>query len=217
MDPYKSFYVYITVLLLATLGGIYKLSERDKASKVIVVLLTLTFLSECSAHWAALRFRNNMFIYHFFAPIQLIILGVYFDLIEGIRKRKTGLMIGMLSTLVATVNTAYFQPLHILNSNFLLFEGLIIMGLTLYSFQRILTDDTINIYKYGHFWTIVILIFFWSVTYTTWALYSVLQVKKLFLIPYISHILWSVNVITYAAIGFVLIYFPGRQKQLAHE
>lgn len=215
MDPYTSFYLYISVLFLAILGGIYKLSEKDKASKVLVILLSLTLVSECTAHWAAVKFRNNMFVYHFFAPVQLILLGIYFDFIGRVRKRKIGLMIGVLSAIVAIVNTIYFQPLKILNSNFLLFEGIIIMGLALYNFQGILTDETINIYKYGHFWTIVILIFFWSVTYTTWALYSVLQVKKLFLIPYISHVLWAINILTYSAMGFVLLYFSG--KRLNHE
>ncbi len=215
MDSYTSFYLYISVLFLAVMGGVYKLNQKDKASKVLVILLTLTLLSECTAHWAAVKFRNNMFVYHFFAPIQLILLGIYFDFTGRVKKRRIGLLVGVLSALVAIVNTIYFQPLRILNSNFLLFEGLIIMGLALYSFQGILTDETINIYRYGHFWTIVILIFFWSVTYTTWALYSVLQVKKLFLIPYISHILWAVNIITYSAMGFVLLYFSG--KRLNHE
>jgi hypothetical protein len=106
-----------------------------------------------------------------------------------------------------------------LNSNFLLFEGLVIMALSLYAFQLILTDDTINIYRYGHFWIIVILIFFWSITYTSWALYSVLRVKKLFVMPFVTHLLWTVNILTYAAIGFVLLYFSGNgsKKQLAHE
>jgi hypothetical protein len=215
MDSYTSFYLYISVLFLAVVGGVYKLNQKDKASKVLVILLTLTLLSECTAHWAAVKFRNNMFVYHFFAPIQLILLGIYFDFTGRVKKRKIGLAIGVLSALVAIVNTIYFQPLRILNSNFLLFEGLTIMGLALYTFQQILSDDRIDIYRYGHFWTIVILIFFWSVTYTTWALYSVLQVKKLFLIPYISHILWAVNIITYSAMGFVLLYFSG--KRLNHE
>ena len=106
-----------------------------------------------------------------------------------------------------------------LNSNFLLFEGLMIMTLALFSFQRILSNDSVDIFRYKHFWVIVVLIFFWSITYTAFALYSVLRVKKLFVMPFVTYLLWAVNIITYAAIGFVLLYFSGNgsKKQLAYE
>lgn len=216
MDANSRYFVYLGIIFLAILGGLYKLKYRDRASKILLVLLCLTLISEFIAYWAAIEFRNNMFVYHFFAPVQLIILGIYFDTIERrFKKRRVGLLIGIGGAIVAAMNTIYFQPLKILNSNFLLFEGLVIMGLALYTFQRILTDERIDIYRYGHFWMIAILIFFWSVTYTTWALFSLLQIKKLFLMPYVSNVLWTVNIITYLAIGFVLLYFSG--KRLANE
>lgn len=215
MGPESRFLIYLSVLFLSILGGIYKLKYKDKASRILVGLLCLTLVSEFTAYWAAVKFQNNMFVYHFFAPVQLIIIGIYFDNIDCFkRKQKIGLLIGMLGAIIAVVNTVFFQPLKTLNSNFLLFEGLIIMGLALYSFQRILTDEKLDIYKYRHFWMIVILIFFWSVTYTTWSLYSVLGVKKLFLKPYISYVIWTVNIITYSAMGFVLLFFS--DKRLAN-
>lgn len=214
MDAHWNFFLYLGVIFLAILGGVYKLKHKDTASKILLVLLCLTLVSEFITYWAAIKFGNNMFVYHFFAPIQLVLLGIYFDNLEHRFRRKIGLLIGASGIVIAIVNTAFFQPLKILNSNFLLFEGLVIMGLALYTFQRILADERIDIYKYRHFWMIVILIFFWSVTYTTWALFSVLQVKKLFLMPYVSNVLWIVNVITYSAIGFVLLFFS--DKHLAN-
>lgn len=212
------FFTYLGVIILAIASGFYKLKEIDAASKILLLLLCLTLASEIASHWAALLFNNNMFVYHIFAPIQLILVGIYFDnILPSFKKKKIATIIGIIASITAVVNTVFFQPLKILNSNFLLLEGIIIIALALYTFQLILTNESINIFQYGHFWMVVIFIFFWSVTYTTWALYSVLGVKKLFVIPYVSYTLWLVNIITYAAIGFVLIYFPGRQKQLAHE
>ena len=214
------FFIYLGVILLAIASGLYKLKLIDSASKILLLLLCLTLASEISSHWAALVFKNNMFVYHVFAPIQLIVVGMYFDnILEGFKKKRKATIIGIIASFAAVLNTVFFQPLQILNSNFLLLEGLIIMALALYTFQLILANESINIFQYRHFWMIVILIFFWSVTYTTWALYSVLGVRKLFVIPYVSYTLWAVNIITYAAIGFVLLYFSGNgsKKQLAHE
>lgn len=210
------FFIYLGVIVMAIIGGLYNLKYKDKASKILLVLLCLTLASEITSHWAAMKFHNNMFVYHFFAPIQLIVVGMYFDnIVHRFKKRKVATVIGIIAAMAAVVNAVFFQSLQILNSNFLLFEGLIIMALSLYTFQLILSDERINIFRYGHFWMIVILIFFWSVTYTTWALYSVLGIRKLFVIPYVSYILWSVNIITYSAIGFVLLYFSG--KRFSHE
>jgi hypothetical protein len=208
------------VLFLAILGGIYKFKSKDRASKILVVLLCLTLITEFTAYGVAIKYRNNMFVYHLFAPVQLFVVGVYFDtIVKRFRSHRIWTTIGIISVVAACVNILFFQSLQMLNSNFLLFEGLVIMALSLYAFQLILTDDTINIYRYGHFWIIVILIFFWSITYTSWALYSVLRVKKLFVMPFVTHLLWTVNILTYAAIGFVLLYFSGNgsKKQLAHE
>lgn len=212
------FFVYLGVIFLAAIGGIYQLRYRDGASKILVLLLFLTLISEITAHLAALRFHNNMFVYHFFSPIQLIVLGKYFDsIVDSLKKKKLGLTIGIIAAIAAIINAKFFQPLDVLNSHFLLLEGLIIMALALYTFQRILSDDKINIYRYGHFWIVVILIFFWSVTYTTWALYSVLRVKKLFVLPIVTYLLWSVNIVTYSTIGFVLFYFSSKRKRLTNE
>jgi len=217
MDSNYRFFIYLAVLFLAILGGIYKFKTKDIGTKLIVILLCLTLISEYTAHWAASQYRNNMFVYHFFAPLQLFILGRYFDELDPHRKQKTGQIIGILGAILAIINTAFYQPLEMLNSNFLLFEGLVIMGLALYTFQRILTDDKIDIYRYGHFWMVVIFIFFWSITYTWWALYTVLHEKERFVLSHITKVLWFVNIMTYAAMGFVLLYFSGNRKQLAHE
>lgn len=216
METNIRFFIYLSVVFLATLGGIYKFKDKDKASKILVFLLCLTLLTEFTAYWVAVKYRNNMFVYHFFAPIQLIVVAAYFDnILHQFKKRRIGIAIGVIAAIAAVINTVFFQSFQILNSNFLLFEGLIIMGLALYAFQLILSDERIDIYRYGHFWTIVILIFFWSVTYTTWALYSVLQVKRLFVMPFVTHLVWSVNIVTYLAIGFILLYFSG--KRFSHE
>lgn len=220
MNSNSSFFIYLTVLSFALIGGVYKISQRDFATKTLVALLCITLLSELTAHWAAIKFRNNMFVYHFFSPIQLIFLGVYFDnVISRLKRIQFAKVVCAIATIAAVVNTVFFQSLKILNSNFLLLEGLIIMALALYTFQLILSDERINIYSYGHFWMIVIFIFFWSITYTWWALYTVLQEKERYVLSHISRVLWAVNIITYAAIGFVLIYFSGNgsKKQLAHE
>src|SRR5690606_22765624 len=99
MDARSRFFIYLVVLTLALFGGVYKLKRRDRASKVLVVLLCLTLVSELTAHWAAIKYRNNMFVYHFFSPVQLILLGVYFDnVVWTLVKKRITISISIVAT-----------------------------------------------------------------------------------------------------------------------
>ncbi|MCB9044707.1 MAG: hypothetical protein H6550_01080 [Chitinophagales bacterium] len=216
MDIHHRYYYYLGVLLLAILIGLYKVRTKDITVKIIVLLLSLTFVSELIAKISASVFHNNMYVYHIFAPVQLLVLGIYFDSIEPrFKKKRIGLIIGLAGVLIAICNTLLFQPPTALNSNFLLFEGLAVMALSLFTFQRILNDDKIDIYKYPYFWFNIILVFFWSITYTIWALHSVIMLKKMYIMEHLYDILWVVNIITYLAIAAVLFIFSN--KRLSHE
>jgi hypothetical protein len=207
MDTTTLFFMYMTVILLSICASLANFKVWDKASKIIILLLGLTFLAEATAYVAAEKLRTNMFVYHIFAPIQLLVIGKYFDAAVFTNK-KIGQWIGLFGIAAAISNSLFLQPIEMLNSNFLLFEGLAVMGMSLYSFQPILSDARLDIYKYVHFWFILILVFFWSMTYTIWALYAILELKKIFLIPFISLIILAVNIITYFGIGVVFLMFP---------
>ncbi|WP_276132480.1 hypothetical protein [Polluticoccus soli] len=200
----------MSVILLAISGSMLNFRGRDKASKMIVFLLALTFVAESAAYVAAEKFHTNMFVYHIFAPIQLLMLGRYFDT-AVFKQRKVGLITSVLGIVVAAFNTIFLQPIQTLNSNFLLFEGLVIMAMALYAFQKILANERLDIYKHEHFWLILLLVFFWSMTYTVWALYAILGMKKIFLMHFISIMILIVNIITYFGIGLVLLIFPKRE------
>jgi len=216
MDTNSRYYLFLLVLMSAVIVGLYNLRQKDKPVKIMVLLLCITLASELTAYWAAVKFQNNMFVYHIFAPVQLLILAKYFDEIEPyLKKQKVGIIVGIVGILGTIINTYFYQSINTLNSNFLLFEGLIIMGLSLYTFRRILNTETINIYRYPYFWFNIILVFFWSVTYTIWALYSVMLIKKIFLMPYIATVLWGVSTISYLAMAVVLFTFSNKRLENA--
>lgn len=206
-----TFWTYIVVIITAALSGLLRFKKRDKASKLLVMLLLLTLISEMTAYVCAIVYHNNMFVYHIFAPIQLLLLGLYFDnTIDLFKKKRIGIKVGILGVITATINTILFQPLNTLNSNFLLFEGLIIMAMVLYAFQRILNNDNIDIFRYHHFWFNIILVFFWSLTYTIWALYNALYTQQFAFTAYLSTIIKTINIITYAGFGVVFLYFSNK-------
>ena len=104
--------------------------------------------------------------------------------------------------------------MYILTSYFLIFEGIFIIGMGLFSFFRLLLkNDQLLLYKYPHFWFTTILIFCWSVTFITWALYNYLFLKHDKFYNVISYSIRIVGILFYACISCVFILYPKMEKR----
>jgi uncharacterized membrane protein YsdA (DUF1294 family) len=165
-------------MLLALVMSLYNWKYLKKPDKWISLLLFATFVSESLAYYFRVRFYNNMYVYHIFNPLQLIIISQYFaDAVPALRKRRVGLWIGIAVIVLAIFNAAYLQPLDTFPSVLLLFEGFCIIILSLLSFYGILYKEDIKIARNAQFWISALFLIFWSFTFLMWGSY--MSVAKL--------------------------------------
>ncbi len=213
MSNNSQFLLYLFVIAIAIVVSLLKFKQLDKGSKMLALLLILTLTSEIVSYYTAKVYRNNFPVYHFFAPIQLFMVGLYFHYsIEDFKKTKIGIYIGILGFIVAVLNTLIFQPITSLNSYFLLFEGVCTIFMSLYAFNRMFINEDIDLLTLPHFWFTFILLTFWCITYLTWGLYEVAPYKMARISALLSKVIWVVNLITYIGIGFVFLMY---RKKLA--
>lgn len=152
-------------------------------------------------------------VYHIAAPVHFMLICLYFNSwLPLFRKRKLGLYLGLTGILLAIANTLFLQPIHTLNSYFLLFEGTCIISMSLYAFYLMLDDEQVRIMRSPHFWICYILLFFWSITYINWAMYRILGERVAVAMPYIGAILWFINMATYVGLGLVILLYPVKNK-----
>lgn len=210
------FIVYILLLILSLSIGLYRLRTLDAALKIIIALLAVTLVSETTAHFMAIYYKNNMRVYHVFNPIELFLMALYFNnTIEAFKKKNTGIYIGLSGILLSITNTLFFQPFDTLNSYFLLFEGFCVITMSLLSYHHIFDDHNSDIVRNPHFWISSIFLFSSGMTYTHWAMYAIISVRLVEYSSIIINALLTLSILMYTGIGLVFLFVP--KKQIAHE
>ncbi len=171
-------YFYLIILLLTTIAAWRRYPILNQAGKTIVWLVSLTLLSETVARICALTVHNNMFVYHIYNPLQFFLICMFFNYsVAQFRQRNIGIYIGVAGVIVGVLNTALLQPLLTFNSYYLLFEGLMIILLSLYSFYQILIkEDDYEIIKNPNFLFTALMLVFWSFSYVFWGMKDYLDV-----------------------------------------
>jgi hypothetical protein len=203
------FAVYLFILCASAIIGITRITRFNRAAKYLLLLIICTVASEYIAHYAGVTYRNNMPVYHIFAPLQFFLVGVYYNYnIDTFKRNNIGIYIGIAGVILSILNSLFLQPINTFNTYFLLFSGFSIISMSLYSFYRILENEEVELFKNPHFWFSSILLFFWSTTYINWSLYRILELKKIKVLPFIGTSLWIINLITYTAIGLAFMFYP---------
>src|SRR6202000_1189498 len=111
-------------------------------------------------------------------------------------------------------NIIFIQGIHMLTSYFLVFEGIVIIGMGLFSFFRLLLrDDQLQLYKYPHFWLAATLVFFWSFTFLNWSLYDYFDVRLKKLVPFIYILFSLAGIIFYCGVGCIFLLYPKMGKR----
>lgn len=204
----------MSILVFSFLCGAYRYKKLDDASKIFAILLGIASASEIIASIAAIKFHNNMPVYAIYSLIEFCIICLYFNnSIDVFIKKNVGVHIAFIGVLLGIANLRFIQGINTLNSYFLIFEGITIIGMALFSFFRLLIrHDMLRFTRYHHFWFAAILVFFWSVTFLNWSLYEYFNTNYKDHVSIINLSILLVNIITYISISCVFILYPKMQK-----
>lgn len=202
--------MYFISLFFACSCGLIRFSKLDKAAKILALLQCFVLFDEIAADYLARKYHNNLTLYSFYSIFEFTILCFYFNnVIDIFKKKKIGTYIAIVGIILGIANIVFLQRPGMFNSYFLLFEGLMVIGMSLFGFFRLLLRyDSLNLFQYAHFWFISILLFFWSVTFLNWGLYDYIN-KELTLSAYnVDAALDIVSTITYVCFGLAFLLYP---------
>lgn len=150
-----------------------------------------------------------MLLYGGYSILEFFLLTLYFNYtIDIFKKKRIGFFIGIAGVILGLLNLLFLQSPNTINSYFFLFEALIVIGMSLFAFFRmLLKNDSLNLYKYPHFWLTSILLFFWNVTFFSWGLYYFTMEFR--------QVAWTINAtlmiagsVTYFSLGLVFLLYP---------
>lgn len=210
MNYYFSVIFSLSLSALPVLIAALRYRMLDKASRMIFYLLSLAFLTECLAVLVAFRYRNNLAVYNVSNLGQVFLIALYFNYCsDTLRQRKIGILIGIFSILVGLLNMRLFQPINTYNSNYFLYQTLIVLGLGMYVYTQFLLHKTyFRIQRSPHFWFILVLFFFYVFNFFTMSLYDyetkhLNEYKRL-----VDYSITYLSAATNTAFSLVFIFYP---------
>lgn len=206
-------YIYLLSMLFACVCSVYRYRAVDTASRILAILICCAFANEGAAFYLTKKYHNNLPLYAFYGLLEYALLCLYFNrVIDIFIKYNLGLYIALVGVILGVLNILFVQHLNI-NSYFLLFEGIVVIGMSLFAFFRILLkNDSLNLYRYHHFWFISVLIFFWCITFFSWGLYNYINQKFFRSALNINIALAISSTITYSCFGCIFLLYPKMQK-----
>lgn len=153
--------------------------------------------------------------YAIYCLIEFAIISIYFNnSIDTFKKNNLGYIIGAFGVCLGVINIIFIQGMYILTSYFLVFEGIFIIGMGLFSFFRLLLrNDQLNLNKYPDFWFTTILMVFWSITFITWALYNYFMERYDAYEHVVSFSIRAIGGLFYLSISCVFLFYPKMQKR----
>lgn len=202
------FLIILLTMLTASAVSLFLWKRLSKADRWIAVLLCTTFLSELLTEYFGNRFRNNMPVYHFFNPVQYLLLCLYFnESITKLKRHNTGIWIGIGGVLLSVYTNFFVQDIYTFPSIFLIFESFMIIALCLFSYFDLFLKEDIEINKQAHFWITTILLLFWSFTFVVWGMLTVFLNQASEFMKMVYPILITINFITYAGITMIFLNY----------
>jgi len=209
------YYIYLALLLGVSLMGWHRYRLFDKASRVVSLLITATFIAESIAFYAGRVYQNNMPVYSIFNILQLMLLCLYFNYsIDVFINRHIGAWLAVLVLVLGIGNISFLQPLDQFNSYFLIFESVLVIFLCIFAYTRLLfTVEDLRLTTYPHFWFLSIGFAFWSFTLVNWAMYDYFIEQLHGNTHLVNLFIVFINLLTYSGTGIVFYLYPNMIKK----
>ena len=198
---------YFTIVLTASICSLVRFRELKNAEKWVAYLLCTTLFFELLSVLAIELWKNNMYVYHIWSPIQLLLVCMYFnESVAAFKKYNIGVSIALVGFVVALANVFFLQPPDSLNSIFLLYESFCIIGLSLYSFFELAQKEK-EIIANIHFWLTTIFLIYWSAVFMYWGMYHHLSTTLKHYFGPVTYTIWTINPLAYSGIALVFLLY----------
>jgi hypothetical protein len=209
--------IYYVSFLFSSICAIFRFRELDASSKIFSIYVWVSSLNEIVAIFFAKHFHTNISEYDIYCLIEFGLVSVYFNSsIDVFKEKNIGYYVGAVGIILGMINMIFIQGLYILSSYFLVFEGIFIIAMGLFSFFRqLLKNDQLQLHKFPHFWFTTILVFTWSFTFMFWSLYNYFSFKHDSFSSMIENSIHAVGILFYCSISCVFIFYPKMRK--SHE
>lgn len=201
-------YVILGIILIGISLGIFKWKHAQPVLKWIVILLSVTFLTETTAIvFVTNKLGYNVNIYKIFDMIQPgIMAAIFYFIYKNQNLKNFAIYSGIIIVFGSLVSSLIYHDASVLNNISVSLKSSYFILLSLLKYWELLSQpDEDDILKNGVFWFCSSLLFFNAVTIMYWVTHTQLQKFELAKIAAQLHL--SANFIFYILIVFSIFLF----------
>ena len=173
-DFYHAF--YYSLLIAASLSCLFLFRHAQKPFRLLAALTVLTLLSELIAKYVAfVLHRPNNIVYYFFTPVEFFFYVLIYKQFFSNKKWNYILWICFAFFVLAEIlNTIFYQPLSVTNTNIFLLESILLIIFSLNLFIKIRESAYYeNLLKEGVFWFNSAVLFYYAFSILVWGFHSI--------------------------------------------
>lgn len=138
----KEYIGYLLIILTGFTIGLINF-RKSNGLKAIIILLGITFLSECCSRILAYEIKNSNPPYHFLTPLQCLLWGSFFySEFDNKWKKKVSIFVSISSIFFSISNTIFFQNLLVFPSNALTIQSFVFITLGFMLFSQKLDESS---------------------------------------------------------------------------
>jgi hypothetical protein len=183
----------------------------DFPSKLILLWVIISLITEIIALFFVIILRNNFLVYNLFSLLSLLLLGLYFNKLITQFNNNYFKNIYSCVIILLWIGSIYYQKsFFTLNSPLMIIEGSVIMIFSILSIEKIVAIQSNQYFKLTsslHFWFAVIFLFYWCITILHWGLYKYFVLKVSWM-HYLHWILSFAGIVVNFSIGSLFYLYP---------
>lgn len=197
--------------ILAIVIAFIQYKILDKGSKIFLIYLILSLFFEALATYTAIHYHNNLLVINIFDVLQYVITCIYFSYsISSLTRKRTTILITV--GIIVWLLTSWYKPItSTLNTYFLAFESISIIGLCHYYFYDLLNADD-NKSANASFFLVSLLFIFWSFTFMYWLFGLTLRTSMADSGKWLGMLIMIINLVCYSGFSLVFLFYKKLQN-----
>lgn len=216
-QQYKLVLTWIALLspVVCSLIAIVQFKKLPGAMKIICLLVFGGALTELTARYFTIRFRNNHIVYSVNYLLELILMFLYYyECIPALRKYRVKAPALFLFVAIALFNAFVIEEGIALKLNFAMFSSIIIIGLSFWSLHNIIIRNNDRRLVYNlNFWTASIWMVYSFLSFSFFGCYNIMLNMRNPMVGNILQIVHTSEVILYyLALDIIFILGPMLQR-----
>lgn len=143
--------IYLPYLTLAL--GIVFFKKADTATRILVILIAVSIITDAIAKYLGIRKMNNLFLFHIYTPIEGVLYLIFFKLVLKKYNRSYTWVIPAIFLMICLIDSLNSVPKSAFNDFSKSAESIILIMCSIVFYYRIYNSEPeVFIERNHHFW-----------------------------------------------------------------